>query len=82
MMRTSILVDALAIKYGSISAASRQADIPMATLFKLKRTDVDMRLSTLLCVANALGCPVSEVIRIMEEYGGAVTERRGGKQHG
>lgn len=65
-MRTSILVYALADRYGSVSAASREADIPLATLFKLKRGNVDLRMSTLVGVAHALGVKTSDVVRMIE----------------
>ena len=75
-MRTSILVDALARKYGSINAASRQADIPLTTLFKLKRDAVDLRISTLDTVARALGRPLPEIVALITgEQDGCV--RRG-----
>lgn len=76
-MRTAILVEALVSKYGSISGASRRADIPLSTLFKLQREHVDVRVSTLVCVANALGCPVSEVMRSMEECDDAASPQQG-----
>ena len=66
-MRTSILVDALAAKYGSINAASRKADIPLTTLFKLKRECVDLRISTLEGIARALARPLHEVVLMVEE---------------
>ena len=69
-MRTAILVDALVEKYGSINAASRKADIPLTTLFKLKRERVDLRISTLACVARALGQPLSQVVAMLEQDGG------------
>ncbi len=65
-MRTAILVEALVAKYGSINAASRGADIPVTTLFKLKREPVDLRISTLASVARGLGRPLTEVVEMME----------------
>ncbi len=65
-MRTAILVEALADKYGSIAAASRGADIPLATLFKLKREPVDVRVSTLSCVARALNRSLCDVVGMLE----------------
>ena len=76
-MRTAILVEALVSKYGSISAASRHADIPITTLFKLKREPVDLRISTLVCVAKALDRRVSEVVRVLEEGAGTTTKPGG-----
>jgi predicted transcriptional regulator len=68
-VRTAILVDALAAKYGSINAASRKADIPLTTLFKLKREPVDIRISTLEGIARALGRPPHELVAMMAEQG-------------
>ncbi|MDP9180590.1 MAG: hypothetical protein M3O21_02580 [Chloroflexota bacterium] len=64
-MNTAILVQALADKYGSINAASRQADIPVTTLFKLKREPVDVRLSTLAAVARGLERSLTEVVAML-----------------
>jgi len=64
-MRTANVVDALVVKYGSINAASRKADIPLATLFKLRRENVDIRISTLACVARALELTLPEVVQML-----------------
>jgi hypothetical protein len=66
-MRTAVLVEALVEKYGSINAASRGADIPITTLFKLKREEVDVRISTLCIVADALNRPLAEVVEVLQE---------------
>ena len=73
-MRTSILVDALAERYGSINAASRKADIPLTTLFKLKRENVDLRVSTLEAVARALDRPLQDLIVMMDQEADGVGE--------
>ncbi len=76
-MRTALLVEALAVKYGSINAASRQADIPVTTLFKLKRDHVDIRISTLANVARALDRPLDEVVRMLVGDGERRAQRIG-----
>ena len=62
--RTAVLTDALAVKYGGIHAASREADIPLATLFKLKRANVDVRIRALENVARGLGVSLVDVVRM------------------
>lgn len=69
-MRTAILVDALADRYGSIAAASRDADIPLTTLFKLRRERVDLRVSTLANIARALDLATSDVVKMLESEEG------------
>jgi predicted transcriptional regulator len=69
-MRTAILVDALADRYGSITAASRDADIPLTTLFKLRRERVDLRVSTLTNIAKALDLETSDVMKMLESEEG------------
>lgn len=55
------MVEALERKYGSLSAASRKADIPATTLFKIKR-GADPRYSTLLKIARGLDRPLPELL--------------------
>lgn len=65
MTNTAVLIEALARKYGGIHAASRETDIPLATLNKLKRGNVDVRVSTLENVAHGLGVSLLEVTRLI-----------------
>lgn len=57
------MVEALERKYGNLSVASRQADIPHTTLFKIKKGVVkDPRISTLRRIAVALDVPLKDLI--------------------
>ena len=61
------MVEALERKHGSLNAASRKADIPLGTLFRIKRREADPRYSTLVKIADALD---STVPQLLTEYGG------------
>ena len=74
-MRTATAVDALVTKYGSINAASRMADIPLSTLFKLRREHVDVRVSTLACVARALELSLPRLVQMLVEGDNGLDER-------
>lgn len=57
------LVGELAIKYGSLSRASRKCDIPLTTLHRLKTGEhKDPRISTFIALSRALGRPPGMVL--------------------
>lgn len=57
------MVEALERKYGSLSRASRRADIPHTTLLKIKSGETsDPRYSTLLRIADALDRTLPELL--------------------
>lgn len=55
------LVGELVQRYGSLNAASRKADIPLTTLYRLyDGTHKDMRIETLRKIAAGLGISLAE----------------------
>ncbi|MEK7298334.1 MAG: helix-turn-helix transcriptional regulator [Candidatus Margulisiibacteriota bacterium] len=47
----------------SIDKLSKKADIPFTTLMNIKRKQVqDVRASTLIAIAKALGCSLDELV--------------------
>lgn len=61
------LIGELVTRYGSLNAASRKADIPVTTLFKLYNGEnKEPRLDTLRKIARGLDLSLSEVIDRLE----------------
>lgn len=64
------LVGELVRRHGSINAASRKADIPLTTLFRLYNGQhKEPTLETLRKIAAALDLPLHEVVRRLEAEG-------------
>ncbi len=62
------LVGKLVERHGSLNAASRKADIPLTTLFRLyKGQHKEPTLDTLRKIATALDEPLHEIVRELED---------------
>lgn len=68
------IADAIAARYGSLNAASRERKIPVTTLFKLRRPGADPKTSTLVLLALALGEDVDVTVRRMMVFNGTEIE--------
>ncbi len=61
------LVEGLARKYGSVSAAARACGIPEGTMHRLHSGErTNPTLETLQALARGYGKPVSEIVRMLE----------------
>ena len=62
------VVGVLVQRYGSVGAASRKADIPLATLYRLYTGEHKQpTLDTLRKIAAALDMPLHELVRQLED---------------